>query len=243
MPWSPKWKIPERTIAPDEEEVKYSDADLANELNQLTFEEREAVTEDIHGLSGVIPENPPFVREKLKEFREVMDNLSANVVTRAAWDRAVFLRPSLQSDRELALLYLRAKRFDTFDAVQLLFKSYEAKQFLFGEESVLHRRIRWDDLTELEQSIVRSGFCLHIPRNKENTRKEICVTRIHGYTRPWTLNSLLRATVYEMYWGFECDPYLQRKGRTLVVDARGTIEVTPLERIQFNRDGIPVMLA
>jgi len=51
-----------------------TDAELAAEMNALSFEQRQAMEEDIHGVSDVIEETPEFVKGKIK-MREALSNL------------------------------------------------------------------------------------------------------------------------------------------------------------------------
>jgi len=74
----------------------YTDADLAGDMNSLSFAERQAVEEDIHGVSDVIKETPDFVTEKIEEMKQALAKVNSQ--QRQAWDRAVFLRPAFAED-------------------------------------------------------------------------------------------------------------------------------------------------
>ncbi len=121
----------------------YTDADLAADMNTLTFEERQAMEEDIHGVSDVVPETEEFVATKMNRMVEALAKLSSR--ERQAWDRAVFLRPALAQDRKLHLMCLRARRFRTLEAAKLLAAYFRAKRDLFGDELLVHR-ITWQDV-------------------------------------------------------------------------------------------------
>jgi len=133
------WK---KTIVPTDVQ-DHTDADLAAKMNALSFEQRQAMEEDIHGVSGIIEETPDFVKEKIIQLREALDKL--NPRQRYAWDRAAFLRPSLSEDKRLYLMCLRARRFRPNDAASLLAAHFGAKLDLFGEDLLLHR-ITWNDV-------------------------------------------------------------------------------------------------
>lgn len=231
LPWSPQSTHPQRKrqlAAGPTEESPYSDADLAKDMNALTFEEREKISEDIHGVSGVIEEPEPFIRDKIKAFHEVIANLSAQVVKRAAWDRAVFLRPSLASDRDLALLFLRATRF-------------EPTQYLWSEDKLVRRYIGWNDLSELEKTIVRDGMNVELLRNREAKFPNIWYCRVFQFQPEWPILSVVRAISYRWYWNVETSPELQRSGRVAIVDTRGSTRMPALLRMQNARNGIPIL--
>jgi len=122
----------------------HTDADLAADMNALSFEQRQAMEDDIHGVSDIIEETPEFVKEKIIEMREELNKLSSR--KRHAWDRASFLRPSLSEDERLYLMCLRARRFRPDDAASLLAAYYGAKLDLFGENLLPHR-ITWNDVS------------------------------------------------------------------------------------------------
>lgn len=209
-----------------DEKTAYSDADLAIDLNRLTFEERQAIFEEIHGVSDLIPETPEFVASKVQELFQVLENLSSSVVKRTAWDRAVFYRPSLLSDTEHALLFLRARRFEAHDAAHLILQYYE-KRYLLWENTPLvfvRRVIKWDDLSGLEQTIVRSGFSLNLPRKRESSALTISYTNASLWPPEWSAYSVLRALSYRFYWNFEVQSDLQRKGRVDILDVATNTE-------------------
>lgn len=136
----------ERNIRPTtpEDLNAYTDIDLANDLNALRLEDRQAMEEDIHGVSGVIPETEEFVETKIKEMNGHIAKTSPR--EKQAWERAVYLRPSLQQDKALRLLCLRARRFQSEEAAKALITMFEDKQLYFGEDLVL-QRITWDDVS------------------------------------------------------------------------------------------------
>jgi hypothetical protein len=121
----------------------YTDADLAADMNALSFEERQAMEEDIHGVRDVVHETEELVASKMKEMIDALAKLSSR--ERQAWDRAVFLRPALSRERKLHLMCLRARRFRTVEAAKLLAAYFRAKRDLFGDELLVHR-ITWQDV-------------------------------------------------------------------------------------------------
>jgi len=121
----------------------YTDADLAADMNSLTFAERQAMEEDIHGVADVIEETPEFVSSKIEEMKQALANLNSQ--QRQAWDRAVFLRPALALDGLFHLIFLRARRFQASEAASLMAAYLRAKRDLWGDD-LLIQRITWDDV-------------------------------------------------------------------------------------------------
>ena len=135
---------------------------IAADLHSLTFQEREAITNEVHGVGNtVIEETFERVLEALKSLRE--DYLSGKRKTlttgsppnsspdfshqephilsakRDAYDRAVFLRPMLEQDDKFHLMFLRAQRFSPYMAAQHMFLHFQHKQALFGDELLTQR--------------------------------------------------------------------------------------------------------
>jgi len=200
----------------DETIQRYTDADLAADLNALSFEERHKMEEDIHGVADAVEETDAFVNTRMKEMRSALDMIPNN--RKEAWDRAVFLRPSLAWDRPLHLMFLRAARFDVRQGAESLLCRYETKRRLFGDDLLIHR-ITWQDLTPEEQSMVKTGFMQLIP-NHDRTGRGTLFLR---FCRWDTSNAVvyLRSAFY-IIEALHYYPEVQRKGVVSIGDFRGT---------------------
>lgn len=106
------------------------------------MEERQTIEEDIHGVSEDIPETEDFVEAKIKEMNEHIAMMSAQ--EKQAWERAIFLRPSLEHDKSLRLMFLRARRFQSRPAARAMIRQFENRQKLFGD--LMIQRLTWDDV-------------------------------------------------------------------------------------------------
>jgi len=142
-PWS-RSRAPAISLTTDQIPGAYTDADLAADMNALTFEERQYMEEDVHGVADVIEETPEFVTQKIEEMKVFLE---ANKSPKRAWDRAVFLRPALADDRRLYLMFLQARRFQSHDAARTMAAYFEAKRDLWGDDLLIHR-ITWNDVSE-----------------------------------------------------------------------------------------------
>lgn len=61
--------------------------------------------EDIHLVADQIDKTKEFVRDKVQQLKQVLNNISKQKVQRDAWDKAVFLRPFLSVDHEHYLTF------------------------------------------------------------------------------------------------------------------------------------------
>ena len=65
-------------VAPSKKKRRKTNTDstdiIAKEINELSVEDREKIYEDIHGVSDLKDETPEFVKEKLMEMNEALDN-------------------------------------------------------------------------------------------------------------------------------------------------------------------------
>jgi len=208
----------------------YTDADLAAEMNALSFEERHQMEEDIHGVADMIEETETFIREKMDEMWAALDVMSET--KKVAWDRAVFLRPSFAKDRSLHLMFLRAARFDIQRAAEALVMRFEWKKRLFGDDLLIHR-ITWQDLTPEDQAMVKSGF-YHLIMDHDRTGRCTLYSRLclWDVSNPKTF---LRCAHYVVD-AFQDHPEIQRKGAVSIGDVRGSWKSSFLQVIKVIGD-------
>ena len=85
------------------------------------------------------------------------------VPKRRAFDRALFLKPSLENDEKLYLLFLRADRFDEVAAAKKLCLHFDHKLELFGEAK-LTKTITLDDMDEDDMACFYAGSQIILPK-------------------------------------------------------------------------------
>jgi len=153
LPWTSK-----AGVAMNDRLGAYTDADLAADMNALSFAERQVLEEDIHGVADKIEETPEFIAKKVEEMVEAMAKL--NTRQQQALDRAVFLRPSLAEGVNFHLIFLRARRFRPVDAAKLMGAYFQGKRDLFGDDLLIHR-ITWDDVCILDGRIGVLGWMVY----------------------------------------------------------------------------------
>jgi len=172
--------------------------------------------QDIHGVADTIEETDEFVGQKIQELKDALNRIVEDQKT--AWDRAVFLRPSLGCDKPLYLMFLRAARFDVKRAAKSLVFRFELKRRLFGDY-LLIQRITWEDLTVEDQAMVKSGFFQLIP-NRVQTGRGTLFSRfcLWDASNPTVHN---RASFYILQ-AIEDYPEIQRRGVVSIADFRGS---------------------
>jgi len=121
----------------------YTDSDLAPDMNAMSFAERQAVEEDIHGVAEAIEETPELITHKMEAMRQALARLNSQ--QRQALDRAFFFRPALSQDQGLHLMFLRARRFHADNAALSMAAYFQATRDLFGDD-LLVQRITWNDV-------------------------------------------------------------------------------------------------
>ena len=131
--------LPTKKHEPPKNPTESTDKLLSNELKRLTLQEREKVTDDIHGIAKVADETPEFVKEHVAKFdEEIMKlrrrhgrNKSSDFA--AAYEKARFLNPHLVlHDAEFKLMFLRGDGFDAAVAASRMMKYFTTKLDLFG---------------------------------------------------------------------------------------------------------------
>lgn len=167
-------------------EAAMDDTMVADELNQLSLEEREIAMAELHGVADIPAEEAPDRLEVLlKNILEEIAKLPKSNKERRAWDRAVFLRPSLLHDKEFLTMFLRADRYDPASTARRLCKHFHYKLELFGEERLV-RPITMDDLNEDDIDVFRSGFFQILPKTDTVGRSvACCILRLAKY-KHWT---------------------------------------------------------
>ena len=88
----------EERIDPDNVEAM-----LVGELNQMTFEEREKVWEELHGVETITQETKELLATSLQEMEQAIQALP----NRAIYDKAKRVSASYVEDRSFRLMFLR----------------------------------------------------------------------------------------------------------------------------------------
>jgi hypothetical protein len=80
---------------------------------------------------------------------------------RPALERAIFLKPSIETDVTFKLMFLRADYYDASKAARRLAKYFEDKLHLFGEDKLV-KKITLDDLSEEDMEVFQTCFFMYV---------------------------------------------------------------------------------
>jgi hypothetical protein len=155
--------------------VKTFDKFWAKELYEVSYEDREAIMYEMHGVeSRAVPETPEMIRSSLKELEvEISVWLSGNLSQQQRSIFKSFNETTAQLTRghllaveklhsqyvvspEFRIRFLRTEFFDVPKAAFRYFRCLNQLLFFFGEAS-LQRPLRIEDLTDSEREFLESG--------------------------------------------------------------------------------------
>jgi hypothetical protein len=131
---------------------------LAQEVHNLSLQERNRVYEEVHGVAGHLEEDPEVIAQRLSEF----DWHLSTIRNKPAYDFALQQSPQYVNDRNFRLSFLRSTEFDAPKAAQKLVDHFDFKMGLFGLEK-LAQNITLDDLDENDLIYLRSGAIQILP--------------------------------------------------------------------------------
>ena len=155
---------------------------------ELSVRERYQLYEEVHGVADILGETPGFVASSFRTMRDELGNIpkkkQKKKKKKKAYNRAIFLRPSIEMDTNFHLLFLRAKRFDPAKAAALMCTFFHHKLELFGESN-LAKRITIDDLSEAEKAMLHSGACQLLPAIDQAGRGVYLMTPSQYDIRDW----------------------------------------------------------
>ena len=227
-PLRPPLETMDQSLVPGDPAPVNDDPLLVQEFNAMTVQERERIYEEMHGIVHVIEETPEFVAEKLAAMRESMKKIPNT--TKKALERAIFLRPSIQSDDKLHLMFLRAKKFDPLAAANVMVQHFENKLLLFGED-LLVKKITLECLTDREMDIMRKGS-IKMLHHRESQGRVIFFMSLALYDcSDW--KAFARYIWYQIYSAVEDNDDLQKKGLVQVVNLHGTFQSSTTQMVDF----------
>lgn len=156
--------------APIPDEVKEEDIDalLANELNQMSLEERERTYEEIHGVQQIDEETPQKIHGALIRMQAELETLPAKP---PAYFLALNENPEYLADPNLRLMFLRSTNFKPREAAQKLVSFLQGKMDLFGAHT-LCRSLYLSDLDKDDLACLKSGAYQLLP-SRDSTGRAI----------------------------------------------------------------------
>lgn len=158
---------------------KGSESLKAKEMISLSSTEREAVLNDIHGVSSFAREG--CLDTKLEQFACALDELLSNKSTATnGYNTAREIDTGYTRDRALLVSFLRADRFDVHAAAKRYLAFFEEKLELFGPNA-LCRTITQSDLNDKDMDVLQSGQWQVLSKKDQSGRRILC--NIQSQTR------------------------------------------------------------
>jgi hypothetical protein len=147
---------------------------LAREMNELSFNDRITIQEEIHCVkSNYIEETPQLIESSLLRLP---DEIHAVPPTdRAAYDGALITDNTYIQSKDFCLMFLRASLFDVKKAAWALTRYTELVFKLFGPEA-LKRPLQFSDLNTTEQDEMRKG-CYQVLPTRDRAGRLVVFTR------------------------------------------------------------------
>ena len=165
-----------------------AEALLAKELNELSLQEREAIMDDIHGVSRFAEETPELVESKLIELDDAIDKMYKK--KKISYDRALFLSPTRVRDKKFRIMFLRADLWDVQKAARRLVKHFEYKSVLFGADKIV-KTITMNDLDEDDMESLLTGS-FQFAKSKDRAGRTVLLVTQSAYKFKSWINQVRR---------------------------------------------------
>jgi len=151
-------KMPEH--APDPDTVENF---LSNAMLSLSVQDRNEITEEIHGVRCLAPnETPELLEKSLSEMYVALERIPRSEKVAYCKSQELFPHTTFAMDRDFRLRLLRCELFDTQKAAIRLVKYMDFISEIFGQDRVdlLERPIHLQDLEKEEEThnMLKSGF-------------------------------------------------------------------------------------
>lgn len=129
------------------------DSLMAKELASMSLKERERVENDVHGIGDdVEDERPTLLDDCLAEMNLNLDEMK----TGTAYELAEKMNKGYVTSRDFRAMFIRADRWDTWEASERMIRFFELKRQLFGDEKLV-KDIHLEDLDDDDMDSLRAG--------------------------------------------------------------------------------------
>jgi hypothetical protein len=88
---------------------------------------------------------------------------------RKAYDRAIFLKPTIQKDAKFKLMFLRAEHYDAKKSAFIMTRYFDEKQELFGVYKVA-KKITLGDFSEKDLEVYKTGLGVLLPHKDQTVQ-------------------------------------------------------------------------
>ena len=150
---------------------KTVDAFVANELNQLSLQEREQVYEELHGVDDIIKETDELINDRLAELEREISLIPDS--QKEAYLQGLKVNQEYVTSKTFRLMFLRADYFDPKKAAKRLVWFMAKKLQFFGRDS-LGRSLMLDDLDEDARNCLEAGHIQLLQNRDRAGRSVLC---------------------------------------------------------------------
>jgi hypothetical protein len=141
---------------------------LSKELQELSFQERSNILEEVHGVTCFAPnETPELLQNALQQMNF---HLRHSVLHKPAFDLAQTFPKTYTNETEFRLKFLRAELFDAKKSAVRLVKFLELARELYGNQC-LQRPVQLSDLGADGGEALRSGQWQLLPCRDRSGRR------------------------------------------------------------------------
>jgi len=193
----------------------YGYNELKTEISELSAEERMKALRDVYGASEDIVETPEYLRSKLEELDERLNDIS----DKEACEMASFVCPQYADSPKFRLPFLRAELFDVDKAAKRLVKYWDRKVQLFGTDRAFRAVSVIDFDNDCALALERGGVRI-LPVRDEAGRQIIMIDRSNWNANLFSTETLMKNV---WYWAQLCmeDERTQKAGAIVFIVPSG----------------------
>jgi len=157
---------------------KEVDLIMAKEMNSLSFNSREKINEEIHGVCCLAPEETPEMLDvALHNLAEAIEEIPCAEKQAYLQSQSLFPNNRYVNDRSFPLMFLRCEFFDVKRAAMRMVRHLDFCLEIFdNNKELLRRPIRLTDLRPRAMKLLRSGCLQLIPVRDSAGRRVFAVT-------------------------------------------------------------------
>ncbi|KAL3930108.1 MAG: hypothetical protein SGBAC_011909 [Bacillariaceae sp.] len=186
-----KKSISDEYLSEDDQKKKNEiDSMLSEAMNTLTFEERQAQQEVLHGVGNEIREEATFIEKSLSDLEEHLLRMKPG----RAYETAEIMRSEYVGDRAFRTMFLRGNRYDAKATADQMIRFFEIKLQIFGKDRLV-KDITLNDLDKDDLACLKTGSIQLAGKDQSN--REIILT-FPGLRAHKTIQNQMRANYYIM---------------------------------------------
>ena len=162
---------------------KQVDVLMAGELNKLSFNCREKINEEIHGVRFLaIEETPEMVAMSLEQLAIEIEKIPSAEKQGYLQSQQLFPSNRYVNDRNFRLMFLRCELFHVKRAALRLVRHLDFVLEIFDNNTeLLQRPIRLTDLAPRSMKLLRSGCLQLLPVRDTSGRRIFAVTTFKSH--------------------------------------------------------------